>query len=64
MRNRGQPRPFLGGGLIPRNQQQPLNKQLEQQTGYTWNGKQDPVQEPRAQVDAKTSGERHGKEDA
>ena len=39
-------------------------KQLGQQTAYTWNGKQDPVQEPRAQVDAKISVERHGKEDA
>jgi len=25
MRNREQPSPFLGGGLLPRNQQQPLN---------------------------------------
>jgi hypothetical protein len=32
MRNREQPPPFLGGGLLPRNQQKPLN---------SWSGRLD-----------------------
>jgi len=58
MRNREQPRPFLGGRQLPT----ATLERLEQYTGYTWNGEHDSIQEPGAKLDAKTS-KRQGKEE-
>jgi hypothetical protein len=63
MRNREQPRPFLGSGLLRRYQWQPWNGAADLKTQYTWDGKKGLCSRAGGRVIAKTI-EKQGKVDA